>query len=269
MWRTALRPRWLALLAVVLAAVSAMAWLGSWQLDRARQLGVDAQRERLAEDPVALTSLFGPRERFPGEAAERPVSVDGRWEPDDQLLVPDRRRQGESGFWVLTPLRLDDGSVLAVVRGFTPSRSAAVGSAATLPGGVAEVSGVLLPGEPTDPRPPGQPAAVPAGELERIDPVELIEVWDGPLYTGFVVAVPPVGDGLLDVPLISDRSGLALQNLSYAVQWWIFAAFGLWLWFRLVRDDHRGMLHGPPPDVPDAPQDPQAQATGAPGRMAP
>jgi len=67
-------------------------------------------------------------------------------------------------------------------------------------------------------------------------------------------AVPPTSPG--------SRS-LAWQNLSYAVQWFVFAGFGLFMWWRLVRDDHRGRLHrpanpvpgAPPPDARDTPDD--------------
>ena len=31
----------------------------------------------------------------------------------------------------------------------------------------------------------------------------------------------------------------ALRNAAYAVQWWVFALFALWLWWRMVREDHR------------------------------
>ena len=34
-------------------------------------------------------------------------------------------------------------------------------------------------------------------------------------------------------------SGLTLRNAAYALQWWVFAAFGLWMWWKMVRDDHR------------------------------
>jgi cytochrome oxidase assembly protein ShyY1 len=33
------------------------------------------------------------------------------------------------------------------------------------------------------------------------------------------------------------RSGLAWRNLAYALQWWVFAAFALVLWWKMVRQD--------------------------------
>jgi cytochrome oxidase assembly protein ShyY1 len=152
-------------------------------------------------------------------------------------VVPGRRQGEERGSWVLTALRLDDGSAVPVVRGFSANDATPSGSSSGLPTGRVRVDGVLRPGEPAVVRDPGRTSGLPHGQIERIDPVELIERWSGPLFTGYVVAVPAAGQGLDAVPVVAERSGLALQNLSYAVQWWIFAAFGLLLWWRLVRDD--------------------------------
>ena len=37
-------------------------------------------------------------------------------------------------------------------------------------------------------------------------------------------------------------SGFTLRNLAYALQWWIFALFALWMWWKMVRDAHRRSL---------------------------
>lgn len=38
---------------------------------------------------------------------------------------------------------------------------------------------------------------------------------------------------------VSNRKGFSLQNSAYAVQWWAFALFGIFLWWRVVRDHAR------------------------------
>lgn len=35
---------------------------------------------------------------------------------------------------------------------------------------------------------------------------------------------------------VSEKDGFPLQNTSYVVQWWLFAAFALAFWARLIRD---------------------------------
>jgi DNA-binding transcriptional regulator of glucitol operon len=38
---------------------------------------------------------------------------------------------------------------------------------------------------------------------------------------------------------VSESNKYALQNVSYVVQWWVFAAFAVFFWARLVRDARR------------------------------
>jgi cytochrome oxidase assembly protein ShyY1 len=148
------------------------------------------------------------------------------------------------------------------VRGWAPTAAdppdgtQATGGTATDPTTVT-VTGVLLPGEQAVDRAPGTTNGLPAGQVDRIDPADLVQRWDFPIHTGFVVAAPgsPGTAGLRPVTTTSQGGGLALQNLSYAIQWWLFALFGLFLWWRLVRDDARGLLRprpgAPPPGTID------------------
>jgi cytochrome oxidase assembly protein ShyY1 len=249
-WRTALRPRWLALLAVVLLAATGMARLGQWQLQRAHDLGGAQEHARAGRAPVPLTSLLTPQHAFAPQAADRRVEVSGRWDPAGQLLVAGRLQHGASGWWVLTPLVLDGGAAVPVVRGWTASPSAVPVPAGGPSSAEVRVTGLLLPGEDAVDRAPGQASGLPAGQLDRVDPAELVQRWSYPIYTGFVVAAGGTA-GLAEVT-VDTSGGLALQNLSYAVQWWLFAAFGLFFWWRLVRDDHRGVLSPAGPAPPAA-----------------
>jgi cytochrome oxidase assembly protein ShyY1 len=270
--RTALRPRWLALLVVVLVAATGMALLGQWQLNRARERsrGPAEQAERAREQavPRPLQEVLAPRQTFPREGVNTRVSATGSWEPTRRLLVSGRELNGRKGFWVLVPLRLADGSAVPVIRGWVPS---ATDPAAVPPvGDGVQVVGLLQPSEPPSQRAPGQTSGLPADQVERVAAVELVKRWPYPLITGFVVQqteTPTTGPVPAPVPPPSTEAGLDLQNLSYAVQWWIFAGLGLFFWWRLVRDDHRGDLddgldedphpEAPHPDAPH-PEDPHA-----------
>ncbi|MDT4936595.1 MAG: hypothetical protein QOG80_266 [Pseudonocardiales bacterium] len=35
---------------------------------------------------------------------------------------------------------------------------------------------------------------------------------------------------------VSEHKGFSLQNFGYALQWWLFSAFALGMWVRVVRD---------------------------------
>jgi len=241
------RPKWLALLAVVLLAATGMSLLGQWQLDRARSRG-ERQAENEHASPRPIGDVLRARQTFPGEAQGARVSARGTWDGQRQLLVADRGLDGRDGFWVLTPLLLADGSGVPVVRGWVADPADA-----RRPSGTADVLGRLEPTEPPAQRDPGQTSGLPAGQVERVDGPELVGRWPYPLTTGYVVAerqTPQAADRLAPVPPEPEPTGLAWRNLAYALQWWAFAAFGLFFWWRLVRDEHEGRIRpgAQPPD---------------------
>jgi surfeit locus 1 family protein len=246
-----MRPRWLALLALVLVLASGMARLGQWQWDRAQEQG-RRQNERAATSrpAVPLSSLLRPQQSFTNQVSDRPVTVTGRWDPSHQLLVADRYLSDQRGWWVLTPLVIDDGPIagaVAVVRGWVRSAQDAAASPGMLPSGPVDLSGVLRPGEPPIDREPGVGSGLPDGQIDGVDLTQLVQRWPHRLITGYLVVTEqrpaPTGAALSAVPPTAPGSrSLAWQNLSYALQWFLFAGFGLFMWWRLVRDDHRGRL---------------------------
>lgn len=257
MLRTALKPRWLALFVVVLVVAGFMARLGQWQWDRAHDNAASNVARTLARPPVPLGQVLTARQTFTGAAADRAVVAEGGYDAARQVLVADRRLAGETGWWVLTPLVLDDGSAVGVVRGWVAAADNPAAAVGAVPAGRVALTGYLRPAEPPADRAPGQTSGLPAGQIDRVDLTQLIDRWPWPLLTGYVVltghlaldgaAVPAVAPSLRAVPAIPEgRGGLDLRNLSYALQWFLFAAFGLFMWWRLVRDDHAGTLHDQP-----------------------
>jgi hypothetical protein len=41
---------------------------------------------------------------------------------------------------------------------------------------------------------------------------------------------------------VGGETGFNARNLVYALQWWVFAAFGVWFWFRFLRDQRDAEL---------------------------
>ena len=79
---------------------------------------------------------------------------------------------------------------------------------------------------------------------------ELVNLWDRDLYAGYVVAESfTVGgteyvvtgdagvEGVETEPQ-PEEAEVAWLNIFYAVEWFIFALFSLYLWWRFVRDDY-------------------------------
>lgn len=200
---------------LVLAA--GMVVLGIWQYDVYQAEGARAAAERAAGAPLllhdvaragtAVTDGFG-----------RSVSVTGRYDPDLQQGLAVGGQPGR--FRVLTGLRQADGSVVAVVRGVS-------GPALPLPpAGLVTQVGVLLPSE--DSGDDGSAVRLPV----------LAQTWPGPLVGGFVTlaAADAEAQGLQPAPLQLPEAPGRLRNGAYALQWWLFAGFALFMAARIARD---------------------------------
>jgi cytochrome oxidase assembly protein ShyY1 len=244
--RTALKPRWLALFALLVLIIVTFAQLGLWQLHVARDKGLaEALRKAHEARPVMVDTVVEPHQPFPNAASARPVIAIGSYAADGQVLVGPRRLEGREGYWVVTPLVVDGtGARLAVVRGFVADPA----DAGTAPQDTVEVTGALAPGES-----PAQEARSPTGAgepvLGSLDLAVLVNRWPGDLYNAFVfaqgerqvatrAAVVP-GTGLERVPPPAVTGGIKWRNAAYALQWWVFAAFAAFMWVKMVREDAR------------------------------
>ena len=242
MLRTALKPKWLGLLVLVLALCWGFFLLGRWQLEVARDSALKEQlAQAKAQAVVTVDSVLKPHQAFPNELSARVVYATGRYDATEQVLVPDRRLDGVGGSWVVTALHTDEGPVLPVLRGFVADGVPAPAP----PEGRLMVFGGLAPGES-----PTAGAALPEGQLRSVDLAVLVNQWDGDLYNAFVFAqgeeavngqdvvnLIVLGDlhGLSRVPTPTGDVGLNWRNASYAAQWWVFALFALWMWWRMAR----------------------------------
>ena len=73
------------------------------------------------------------------------------------------------------------------------------------------------------------------------------------------------GPAQLPRPTIEGGTGLNLQNLFYALQWWVFGGFAVLLWVRLVRDEAAGgkrRARGEDAGIAGLPGPADADATG-------
>jgi cytochrome oxidase assembly protein ShyY1 len=246
--RTALKPRWLGLFALLAVVVGTCVQLGLWQLHIAQDEGLaDALRRAREARPAVIDSVVGPHEPFPNDQSNRAVTATGRYAASDQFLVGPRRLDGRSGWWVVTPLVVTEtGARLAVVRGFVEdTRVADAATVPPAPDGDVSVDGTLAPGESPAAAPVDSPAG--AGEVQgAIDLSVMVNRWPGDLYNAFVFAQAeraasgaglPAGAGLERVPPPEVTGGLRWRNAAYAMQWWVFGGFAVFMWWRMVRDD--------------------------------
>ena len=126
--------------------------LGTWQVQRrAWKLAlIERVDQRVHAAPVPLPS----RPEWPQVSAASheylPVTAQGRWLPEKTVLTQALTELG-SGFWVMTPLQLADGTQVVVNRGFVPQEQRAQWLATPLPASApttATIQGLLRMSEP-------------------------------------------------------------------------------------------------------------------------
>ncbi len=289
-WRTALTPRWLGLLVLALAIAAVMSVMGVWQLDVYQSKTAAATAKRAEGAPVPLQSLFSIDEGLPAKAVGRRVTVNGTWGPaSDQLFITDRRHGSRDGLWVITPVMLTspEASTSPTPGASTPGPGASTPgpTASPSPGG-STPAGTSTPGavmvvrgwvsSVNDPaaRAPSGPVqlsgAVAASEaqdssgdangrvLQSLRIPTIVHMVDYRIYDAFVVqssidsgTTPQPAPAVVPAPAPpTDHAGL--RNVAYAFQWWIFAAFTLWMWTRMIQDTRRPeSTDDPDPSDPD------------------
>ncbi len=201
--------------------------LGSWQLSRLeeRRASNALIEARMDEPPRTLEGLIGQYGTDPGALIYRQAIVTGRFRTSDEFYSVGRNYDGLTGTMLLTPLELEDGSVMIVVRGLAPIGTP--GPPATAyepPTGTVTLTGRLDDGE--EPLRIGEPdpdngvlKSISRVDLEYIDrwlpanvlPISLVMTDQSPASTG---EMP------LPIPLPELSEG---RHLGYAVQWFAFA----------------------------------------------
>jgi len=224
---------------LALVLVATMVWLGHWQLDKALHQ-VDAPPHPAADPaPAALDRLSVAGQSLPNASYGRRVRTSGHYDRHGQVLVAGHRHGGRTGFWVATPLRLAGGGAVVVVRGWVPDPHAPAVS--SVPDGRVTVTGRVYPSEDST----AQGASLPRGQVSAVDPLALRQDVSYDLRDGFVVATgqspaaSPAPAPVVAKPWPSQGQGFPLQNSAYAVQWWLFSAFVVFMWARILRERRR------------------------------
>ena len=229
--RFLLRPGWLALVALVVGfAVACYTLLAPWQFGREAQR--EAQEQAIATArataPVPLAELVPAGSGVPPEAEWRRVVVTGTYLPEAEAVVRLRVLDGEPAVEVLTPMRLPDGRVVAVDRGYVkvPAGQATPAPPPPPPGPVTVVAHLRT--DRTDPA--GRPPVLGAGppQLYATDSRALAGTAGLPVAPGVLQLVADQPGVLAPVEVVPAVGGAApFTNFSYALQWLTFGLIAL------------------------------------------
>jgi len=244
------------LAALVLLAVLGVVFvsLGNWQLRRA------AERTAIRESIEAgrASAPLDLRGDTPDGALRpwRPATAQGTWRHDLTVLLENRNHEGRPGYWVATPLLMDDGVAVLVLRGWLPRFTGASGAPAapqvpSLPG-EQHVTGELLERVPRlfelAAWAGGGDSTLP-GHLPQADGappiIQNLDLADYAAATGLklvpavlaqtVAPRPPKPDAALQpgASMVYDWPEPSIdadQNRGYALQWFGFATIAALAW---------------------------------------
>lgn len=242
-------------LLLVLVLVTCFVGLSAWQVDRAQHKN-DVTDSAGVDELKDFNDVMDAQAPMPGILADQRVSLSGHWIPDAQVVIPGRVQDGDSGYWVVTMFAPDGAHLgegvkvadaekktiaIPVVRGFTTDEDTAMNSEAR--DGQVELTARIGPIEG-----PVEGNDLPDGQVHTVSTSQIINLFPDLLtYSGFLIpetadgAAASVGtDGLEQVPTTTtrDEGGFDLQSAVYALEWIIFAAMALYMWFQLLRDDY-------------------------------
>lgn len=213
--------------------------LSNWQWNRleARQIVNMQIQEQINRDPVSIVELIITSNQVKSVATDsqwRTVELTGTWQQENQVLVRKKSLESDLGLWVVTPLKLNDGTIVMINRGWTPAANSALDSpvVADVPGGTIEVLGRL---REVLPRSKPAPTDLPTGQVDRIIPTEII---NGPetlsnAYVEMTASRPESKSSeirTLPAPEVTEGA-----HRSYAVQWIFFEIMTVIGWIILVR----------------------------------
>lgn len=236
-----LTPRWIASHVFVAMLVASFIAAGFWQINRLGQRldTNDLIRERLGQ-VVLLDSVV---DEPASDLEFRRVQVRGRFDPNSEILIANRSRDGEPGFWMWTTFETGTGDII-VNRGFV-NREIILGTADLVVGedlvptsGEIVIEGLIREGfdrgnlsEARDQLSIPNPAlaAETLGADLLLDPTLYLqlEAQEPARFQAFpeVLPAPDLGEG---------------PHRSYAFQWFTFATIGIVGYGILLRRIKRG-----------------------------
>ncbi|MEG0588370.1 MAG: SURF1 family protein [Aurantimicrobium sp.] len=222
-YRVAFTKRWLSYLLLTALFAGTCVALSNWQFARRDEAQQEIARVLTNYNavPQPIESVLPQLDAFNQDDKWIPVTVTGTYLTEDQLIVRSRPREQVAGVEVLTPLRMSNGSVFMVNRGWLPA-NANPEDPYVIPEPPAGVVTVVARLKASEPSIPGRSMA--DGQLATIELPLIQEVLNQPTYIGAY--------GLLDsetpapvetAPLPALKPSLDEgAHLSYAFQWIMF-----------------------------------------------
>ena len=233
---------WIVTVAAV-CTVALTASLGVWQLGRATLKESLASQIAERQTQPALEGRQLPGSHDEAEPLlHRPVRLRGEWVPEASVFLDNRPMAGRTGFLLVTPLRLDDGRVVLIQRGWVPrdfQERLRVPTVDT-PAGLVELQGRLAP----LPSRLFEFSGAESGLIrQNLDVAEFSRQTGLSLLPVSVLQTGASPEGLLrEWPRFE---ATVHKHHGYAAQWFAMSAVaaGLYVWFQLISPRRRRAIH--------------------------
>jgi surfeit locus 1 family protein len=200
----------LAVLAVVVCVL-----MGLWQLGVYGAKHEDESAAVRNRAPVELLKVWGPDAPFTADLVDRRVRIHGRFPPDRFFTV--NRPDGQS--WLAATVPVDGTtSAIVVILGHTPDPPSIDRH---LPRR-SVFTAVLQPSEPS-------------GDLSM---AKRVNESHQDLFSGYALLDDPHFTAFKPVEIADPEVSwtVGLRNLAYALQWWVFGLFAVFMWWRMSSD---------------------------------
>ena len=231
MFKNLTKPRWIALTAFLLIMIYLFIRLSDWQFDRynTRIQNNEITTTALSSEPINLTDLSQVSDLKDWQK----VSIKGEFINSDAKLLRRQYLESSLGFWVITPLKLDNDQVILVNRGWIPiaESSTSQQEIPSSPQGDVTIIGYVQTLKDTRREPEDLP-------LNQINYLNSTNFSSQPLSTNYLqlASMTPIDNQVAIIPLPELSNG---PHFSYAIQWILFALMLPIGWYVLLKNENK------------------------------
>lgn len=231
MFKNLTKPRWIALTAFLLIMIYLFIRLSDWQFDRYNQRikNNEITTTALSSEPINLTDLS----QVSGLKDWQKISIKGEFINSDAKLLRRQYLESSLGFWVITPLKLENDQVILVNRGWIPiaESSTSPQEIPSSPQGDLTIIGYVQTLKDTKSEPEDLP-------LNQINYLNSTNFTSQPLSTNFLqlASMSPMDNQVAIIPLPELSNG---PHFSYAIQWILFALMLPIGWYVLLKNENK------------------------------
>jgi cytochrome oxidase assembly protein ShyY1 len=205
--------------------------LSDWQFDRynTRIQNNEITTTALSSEPINLTDLSQVSDLKDWQK----VSIKGEFMNSDAKLLRRQYLESSLGFWVITPLKLDNDQVILVNRGWIPiaESSTSQQEIPSSPQGDVTIIGYVQTLKDTRREPEDLP-------LNQINYLNSTNFSSQPLSTNYLqlASMTPIDNQVAIIPLPELSNG---PHFSYAIQWILFALMLPIGWYVLLKNENK------------------------------